>query len=125
MWACTWHLSPHMSVSQVVQGMQDYVSKHMDEKFIIPPPFDLAGSFKDSDATSPLIFVLVTGADPMADLLKFADTMKMSKKLHAISLGQGQGKKAEMMIQEGVERGSWVLLQNCHLAVTWMPTLEV
>jgi dynein heavy chain len=114
-----------LRADKVVQGMQDYVSKHMDEKFIIPPPFDLAGSFKDSDATSPLIFVLVTGADPMADLLKFADTMKMSKKLHAISLGQGQGKKAEMMIQEGVERGSWVLLQNCHLAVTWMPTLEI
>eukprot|EP00668_Euglena_longa_P033152 GGOE01042680.1.p1 GENE.GGOE01042680.1~~GGOE01042680.1.p1 ORF type:complete len:1142 (-),score=473.48 GGOE01042680.1:287-3586(-) len=110
---------------KVVQGMQDFVCHFMAERYIIPPSFDLAGSFKDSDATSPLIFVLVPGADPMADLLKFAEQMKMNKKLHSISLGQGQGKKAEMMIQEGIDRGTWVLLQNCHLAVTWMPMLEI
>ena len=46
--------------------------------------------FKDSSPTTPLIFVLSVGTDPAADLYKFAEEMRFSKKLSAISLGQGQ-----------------------------------
>eukprot|EP01047_Picozoa_sp_COSAG01_P136239 COSAG01_NODE_66594_length_269_cov_1.435294_1_plen_84_part_01 len=44
--------------------------------------------------------------------------------LTAISLGQGQGPIAASMISEGMERGTWVLLQNCHLAKSWMPEFD-
>jgi dynein heavy chain len=60
----------------------------------------------------------------MEELHRFAEEMRFSKKLESISLGQGQGQRAENMIRDGMERGTWVLLQNCHLAVSWMPTLE-
>jgi hypothetical protein len=60
----------------------------------------------------------------MADLLKLAEELKFSKKFEKVSLGQGQGPKAEKLIELGMERGLWVCLQNCHLAVSWMPTLE-
>lgn len=32
--------------------------------------------------------------------------------------------RAEALIKEGMERGMWVLLQNCHLSPSWMPTLD-
>lgn len=80
--------------------------------------------YKDSSPSTPLIFVLSQGTDPAADLYKFADEMKFSKKLSAISLGQGQGPRAEAMARTAMERGLWVFFQNCHLAPSWMPSLE-
>ena len=44
--------------------------------------------------------------------------------LDIISLGQGQGGPAEELIKKGKASGRWVLLQNCHLAKTFMPSLE-
>ena len=39
-------------------------------------------------------------------------------------LGQGQGPKAEHLIDQGTKSGHWVLLQNCHLLVSWLKMLE-
>jgi dynein heavy chain, axonemal len=80
--------------------------------------------FRDSSPSTPLIFVLSQGTDPANDLYKFAEEMKFSKKLSAISLGQGQGPRAETMMRAAMERGQWIFFQNCHLAPSWMPSLE-
>lgn len=110
---------------KISKALQNYVTELMGSDYIKPPPFNIASSFKDSSVTTPLIFVLSPGTDPVADFMKFSDEMSMTKSMNTISLGQGQDKKAEKMIDEGSQRGGWVLLQNCHLAISWMPRLEV
>ena len=109
---------------KLVPAIQDWVTLKMGKQFVEPPTFDLSTCFRDASITTPLIFVLSPGSDPVADFLRFAEEMEFSKKYDQISLGQGQGPKAERMIKEFSLKGGWVLLQNCHLAASWMPELE-
>jgi dynein heavy chain, axonemal len=109
---------------KVTEAMQIFITEKLSNKFIEPPPFDLPLSFKPSNVRTPLIFVLSAGSDPMKDVLQFADSMKMSKRFNAISLGQGQGPRATKMVETGMQKGEWVLLQNCHLMTSWMNNLE-
>ena len=68
--------------------------------------------------------MLSAGADPIAVINDFARARGVSDMVSSMSLGQGQGPIAERMVQEGMRIGSWVVLQNCHLAPSWMRKLE-
>ena len=107
---------------KIIPAVQDFVAEKLGAKFIEPPPFNLAQIYSESSALTPLIFILSPGSDPFASLNVFAQSK--NKNISSISLGQGQGPIAQRLIAEGQKSGNWIVLQNCHLAVSFMPTLE-
>ena len=50
---------------KIVPAVTKFVMMTLGKKFVQPPPFDLSQSYKDSNSTIPLVFVLSPGADPM------------------------------------------------------------
>lgn len=104
--------------------MSYYVSNTIGQQYLDSPNVSVRELWKDSDSRTPIIFVLSPGADPTASLLKLSESPDVQIQLNIISLGQGQGGPAEALIKKGKNQDKWVLLQNCHLARTWMPSLE-
>ncbi|KAI9333548.1 dynein heavy chain and region D6 of dynein motor-domain-containing protein [Obelidium mucronatum] len=111
---------------KLVPSIVQFVSKNLGQEFIDIPPLDLVKVYKDTTSRLPMIFILSSGSDPIAGLMKMAASKEfnMQDRLHMISLGQGQGPIAEELIRRATASGDWLFLQNCHLAASWMSRLE-
>ena len=93
---------------------------------MVPPQADLGALYKDSKNNAAIIIVISPGADPMTEIDALSAKMKIL--VTSLSLGRGQAKKAIDAIKEaqGIMSkagtvGTWVVLQNCHLAPSFMP----
>ncbi|XP_061490002.1 dynein axonemal heavy chain 6 isoform X2 [Rhineura floridana] len=109
---------------KIVSALTEFVMENLGKQFIENPPVDLATLYQDMSPSTPLVFILSTGSDPMGAFQRFAKERGYSERVQSISLGQGQGPIAEKMIKDALKSGNWVFLQNCHLAVSWMLAME-
>jgi hypothetical protein len=50
--------------------------------------------------------------------------MKLQRKPEIISMGEGQEVKARAAINVGKEIGRWVILNNSHLSLSYVATME-
>ncbi|XP_073385492.1 uncharacterized protein [Physcomitrium patens] len=107
---------------KIVLAVSSYITEAIGKQFVEPLPLNLEACYKDSGSTVPLVFILSPGSDPMSALLKLA--ADNGAKLQTVSLGQGQGPVALAILKEAASDGSWVALQNCHFASSWMPAFE-
>ncbi|KAL7670049.1 hypothetical protein ACOME3_004989 [Neoechinorhynchus agilis] len=86
---------------------------------------DLMEVYNKSSNQVPLLIVLCPGSDPLKSFNMLSRSCGMEEKSQFVSLGQGQGPKAEKLISNATRSGHWVFLQNCHLAPSWMDSLEI
>ncbi|KAJ3004540.1 UNVERIFIED_CONTAM: Dynein heavy chain 6, axonemal [Siphonaria sp. JEL0065] len=86
---------------KLVSSIIQFVSRNLGQEFIDIPPLDLVKVYKDTTSKLPMIFILSSGSDPIAGLMKMAASKEfnMQDRLHMISLGQGQGPIAEELIR--------------------------
>jgi dynein heavy chain, axonemal len=107
---------------RVVQAATTFISMNIGSEMVNPPVLDLDQVFNDSTPLMPLIFVLSTGADPTNMLAQLAKEKEIVFK--STALGQGQAPIAINLMDEGKREGNWVFLANCHLMLSWLPSLE-
>jgi len=106
---------------------REFVEKKLGKEFSTLMPTQMRDVYSDSDSNTPLTFILTEGADPTSQVMNLAKDIKGEKwqdQIHIISLGQGQDKLALKKIGESQQDGCWVMLQNCHLYISFMAELE-
>jgi dynein heavy chain len=111
--------------------IKKYVQYCLGDYFIGIMSTGLQEVYQESDERTPIIFLLSKGADPTGAFLEFRnnftfDTPEGRKNPDFINISLGQGQEIEAkraILEEGVKNGTWILLQNCHLFVTWMAEL--
>jgi len=107
---------------RIVFATTAFIVNNLGARFTEPPVLDLASVLGDSTAATPLIFVLSPGVDPTNQLLQLSAQKEVT--FNAIALGQGQSPHAVRLIEEGLTKGHWVLLANCHLMMSWLGELD-
>ena len=110
---------------RVIYAASLFVTRNLGQAFVESPSIELNLLYQNVNKTTPLIFILSTGSDPMSSFIRFAEDMNYNERFNTISLGQGQGPVADNLISKAKLSGDWVFLQNCHLAASWMPELEI
>jgi len=107
---------------RVLQSATKFVATSMGAQFADPPPFDLTSVFKTSNCKTPLIFILSPGVDPTNQVIMLARAKGIF--FDNVAMGQGQGPVAVAKLDLALTKGSWLLLANCHLMISWLADLE-
>ncbi|CAB4069325.1 DNAH [Lepeophtheirus salmonis] len=106
---------------RVIFAIRDFVSEKLGRDYVYPQILDLKNCYEDSDSSTPIILILSPGADPLASINSIqVGSDKAPVFVRSLSLGQGQGPKAESLLISASREGGWIILQNCHLSPHWM-----
>jgi dynein heavy chain len=94
----------------------------MGPKFVESITDTVDSVFREMVCTTPVIYLLSAGADPTDSIETYA--RRKRKEIECVSMGEGQDVVAMRAIATATSMGSWVLLQNCHLGLDFIDSLE-
>lgn len=101
----------------------DFAKASLGAEFGESRILDLEQTWSEADERTPLICILSIGSDPTQEI----ETLAKAKgtPIKAVSMGQGQEEFAKQLITSSMETGSWTLLQNCHLCLSFCEEIMV
>ncbi|CAF0885154.1 unnamed protein product, partial [Didymodactylos carnosus] len=110
----------------LLPSISQYVSMQLGSKFLSSNFAKIEDVYAHSTPQAPIILLLSSGTDPTNLLIRFAkETRGSASHLDVVSLGQGQGPKAEELLSKALAlKGRWIFIQNCHLGGSFMPRLK-
>ncbi|GFR19450.1 dynein heavy chain 9, axonemal [Trichonephila clavata] len=112
---------------RIVYAIRDFVAEILGPAFVNSRSNDLDDILNECGSKTPILFILSPGVDPLHDLEACGHKRGFTTALgnfQNVSLGQGQESIAEQTMDTGAASGHWVVLQNIHLAKTWLHRLE-
>uniref|UniRef100_UPI00398EA260 dynein axonemal heavy chain 11-like isoform X1 n=2 Tax=Pristiophorus japonicus TaxID=55135 RepID=UPI00398EA260 len=112
---------------RMTYAVRNFVEEKLGAEYVDGLRIDFAKSFEESSPVTPMLFILSPGVDPLKDVESLGKKLGFtidSGKFHNVSLGQGQEVVAEAALEKASKEGHWVILQNVHLVVKWLGTLE-
>ena len=112
---------------RVTAALTLFISETMGVRYMVQEPFDLETTFEDSSSQTPLFFVLFPGVDPGTEIETLGRKLGFTESAGnfvSISMGQGQERNGESVLDRFTYEGGWAFLQNVHLMQSWLPTLE-
>ena len=107
---------------RTVAASTQYIIESLGKEYVEGIPLNLEDVQAEMDPRTPVIALLSMGSDPTSSIELLAK--KSKKKMSVVSMGQGQEIIAQKLINDAMQTGGWVLLQNCHLAGKFMYDLE-
>ncbi|XP_058131265.1 dynein axonemal heavy chain 14 [Dasypus novemcinctus] len=106
-------------------SVSKFVAEKMGSTYIHTTGINLKELYQESNARIPLILIHAHGSDPTSLLLRFAQELKGAVgHVTTVRPGRGRAARAEALLLKALTRAEqWVFLQNCHLAVAFLPRL--
>ena len=87
----------------------------------------LGEAYEDADARSPVLFLVSHALDVQGivqECLQKKCGQGNSVKVWHFSLGKGVLADVEEKMSKAAQNGDWIILENLHLVLEWLPTFE-
>ena len=107
---------------RVLIAAQEYIAAFLGQQFVESVPLNMENMWKETTPHTPVICLLSPGSDPTKLIEDLAKRKKI--KTLGVSMGQGQEIVARKYISAAVIDGSWVVLQNTHLGLSYLSEVE-